>query len=96
MTAMTVVVSSKYCTIVMCTILLQFWNQSLVIDTSSSTMYQEFHVSSSYTAVHKTEVVKNTLSPSWREAHIPVSTLCNGDMARSLKVECYDWDSDGE
>ncbi|KAF6029550.1 CPNE8 [Bugula neritina] len=49
----------------------------------------------SFTAVHKSEVIKNTLNPSWREMRIPVSSLCNGDVNRTLKVECYDWDSDG-
>ncbi|XP_067930020.1 copine-8-like isoform X2 [Watersipora subatra] len=49
----------------------------------------------SYSAVHKSEVIKNTLDPVWREMSIPVSALCNGDLNRTLKVECYDWDSDG-
>ncbi|XP_071174493.1 copine-8-like isoform X2 [Mytilus edulis] len=49
----------------------------------------------SWTAVHKTEVIKNTLNPTWRPFSIPLRTLCNGDYDRSIKVECYDWDSDG-
>lgn len=49
----------------------------------------------SYTAVHKTEVVKNTLNPSWKAFKIPLAILCNGDYARTIKIECYDWDSDG-
>lgn len=54
-----------------------------------------FKLRFSFTAVHKTEVIKNTLNPTWREMSVAVSTLCNGDVHRSLKVECYDWDSDG-
>ena len=54
-----------------------------------------FYLFYSFTAVHKTEVIKNTLDPVWREMVVSVGTLCNGDKARTLKVECYDWDSDG-
>ncbi|XP_013417379.1 copine-8 isoform X2 [Lingula anatina] len=50
---------------------------------------------SSYSVVHKTEVIKNTLDPTWRPFTVPVRSLCNGDYDRSIKVECYDWDSDG-
>mgnify|MGYP001791729750 CR=1 FL=1 len=49
----------------------------------------------STTVVHKTEVVKNSLNPVWRELSIPVSELCNGNWDRPVRVECYDWDSDG-
>jgi len=49
----------------------------------------------SYTAVHKTEVVKNTLNPNWKAFKIPLVVLCNGDYSRTIKIECYDWDSDG-
>ena len=49
----------------------------------------------SFTAVHKTEVLKNTLNPTWKPFKIPVRTLCNGDYHRTVKIACYDWDSDG-
>ncbi|XP_021369991.1 copine-8-like isoform X3 [Mizuhopecten yessoensis] len=49
----------------------------------------------SYTTVHKTEVIKNTLNPTWRPFTITARALCNGDYDRSIKVECYDWDGDG-
>ncbi|XP_029842847.2 copine-8 isoform X1 [Ixodes scapularis] len=49
----------------------------------------------SFTTVHKTEVVKNNLSPTWRPCVIKSTTLCSGDPDRPLKVQCYDWDSDG-
>ncbi|CAN8032548.1 unnamed protein product, partial [Ixodes persulcatus] len=48
-----------------------------------------------FTTVHKTEVVKNNLSPTWRPCVIKSTTLCSGDPDRPLKVQCYDWDSDG-
>ena len=49
----------------------------------------------SYTAVHKTEVIKNTLNPTWKAFKLPLVMLCNGDYSRTIKIECYDWDSDG-
>ncbi|KAJ8047872.1 Copine-8 [Holothuria leucospilota] len=49
----------------------------------------------SYTIVHRTEVKKNTLNPSWRPFILLVRALCNGDYDRSIKIECYDWDNDG-
>ncbi|KAF6031303.1 CPNE9 [Bugula neritina] len=48
-----------------------------------------------YTITYKTEFIKNTLSPKWRPFTVPVRTLCNGDLDRSIKVECYDWNSNG-
>uniref|UniRef100_F7ED67 Copine family member IX n=1 Tax=Xenopus tropicalis TaxID=8364 RepID=F7ED67_XENTR len=48
-----------------------------------------------YTICHKTEYVKNTLSPVWQKFSIPVRGLCNGDYDRTIKVEVYDWDRDG-
>ncbi|KAI0225535.1 Copine-8 [Lamellibrachia satsuma] len=50
---------------------------------------------SSFTVVHQTEVIKNTLNPTWRPFLISVQALCNGDYDRSIKFDCYDWDSDG-
>lgn len=49
----------------------------------------------SYTVVHRTEVVKKTLNPTWRPFMITARSLCNGDSDRSIKFECFDWDSDG-
>lgn len=48
-----------------------------------------------YTITYKTEYIKNTLNPKWKRFTVPVRTLCNGDMDRSIKVECYDWNSNG-
>ncbi|XP_067929315.1 copine-8-like isoform X2 [Watersipora subatra] len=58
-------------------------------------VFSKVNEDQSYTAVHKTEVIKNTLDPVWREISVSVSALCNGDVNRSLKVQCFDWDSDG-
>jgi hypothetical protein len=51
--------------------------------------------SGKFVVVHKTEVVKNNLNPIWKPFSIPVRTLCNGDYDRSIKITCYDYDSDG-
>ncbi|CAL1529087.1 unnamed protein product [Lymnaea stagnalis] len=53
------------------------------------------HEDGSFTVVHRTEVIKKTLNPTWRPFAIPVRDLCNGDYDRAIKVECHDWDADG-
>nr|XP_027239521.1 copine-9-like [Penaeus vannamei] len=50
---------------------------------------------SSYLPVHKTEYIKKTLDPVWKPIIVPARILCAGDQNRSIKIECYDWDSDG-
>ncbi|XP_050548906.1 copine-8-like [Daktulosphaira vitifoliae] len=49
-----------------------------------------------YTLVHKTDVIKNTLSPHWKRFIIPIKILCNGDYDRTLKIICFDWNSSGD
>ncbi|KAM4606673.1 copine-3-like isoform 2-T2 [Polymixia lowei] len=44
---------------------------------------------------HRTEVVMYNLSPSWKPFKIPLQSLCGGDIERSIKVECYDYNSSG-
>uniref|UniRef100_A0A6A7G5X7 Copine-8-like isoform X1 n=2 Tax=Hirondellea gigas TaxID=1518452 RepID=A0A6A7G5X7_9CRUS len=48
-----------------------------------------------YSAVHRTEYLRKTLNPVWKPIVIPARLLCGGDDERSLKIECFDWDSDG-
>ncbi|XP_065064940.1 copine-3-like [Rhopilema esculentum] len=45
--------------------------------------------------VHRTEVIKNTLDPVWKPFEISVQKLCNGDLDRLIKIDCYDHDDDG-
>lgn len=45
--------------------------------------------------VHRTEVVKNDLSPSWRPFSVPVHSLCGGDKTKLIKFDVYDYDGDG-
>ncbi|XP_054478897.1 copine-3-like isoform X2 [Anoplopoma fimbria] len=44
---------------------------------------------------HRTEVVKNNLNPVWRPFRIPLQSLCGGDVEKSIKVDCYDYNSSG-
>eukprot|EP01107_Rhizomastix_libera_P012501 TRINITY_DN314_c0_g1_i4.p1 TRINITY_DN314_c0_g1~~TRINITY_DN314_c0_g1_i4.p1 ORF type:complete len:545 (+),score=143.76 TRINITY_DN314_c0_g1_i4:16-1650(+) len=46
--------------------------------------------------VHKTEIVMNTLNPTWNPITIHAQDLCNGDLKRPVYVECFDWDKVGE
>ncbi|RDD37578.1 Copine-3 [Trichoplax sp. H2] len=60
--------------------------------------YLEIHKMSSdgsFMKIHKTEIIKNTLNPVWKTFRIPVRVLCNGDYDKSIKIYCYDYDSDG-
>ncbi|XP_053172497.1 copine-1 isoform X2 [Scomber japonicus] len=45
--------------------------------------------------VHRTEVVKNNLNPSWKKFTVPLQTFCSSDLDKTLKVSCSDHDSDG-
>uniref|UniRef100_A0A6Q2Y1T0 C2 domain-containing protein n=1 Tax=Esox lucius TaxID=8010 RepID=A0A6Q2Y1T0_ESOLU len=36
--------------------------------------------------VHRTEVVKNNLSPSWKKFTVALQTFCNSDMSKPIKV----------
>lgn len=49
-----------------------------------------------YTVVWKSDKIDNDLSPVWPAIKIPMSTLCNGDVHRPLKLEIFDWDSNGK
>ncbi|XP_077983469.1 copine-3-like [Glandiceps talaboti] len=45
--------------------------------------------------VHRTEVVMNNQSPTWKTFKISVQALCNGNYEKPIKIVCYDWDDDG-
>lgn len=49
-----------------------------------------------YTVVWKSNKVDNSLSPVFPAAKITMSSLCNGDVHRPLKIEIFDWDSNGK
>ncbi|KAM6947966.1 copine-1-like [Lycodopsis pacificus] len=45
--------------------------------------------------VHRTEVVKNNLSPTWKKFSVPMQKFCSSDLDRPLKVDCYDQENFG-
>ncbi|XP_069073324.1 copine-2 [Pleurodeles waltl] len=45
--------------------------------------------------VHRTEVIKYTLDPVWKPFTVPLVSLCDGDIDKVIKVQCYDYDNDG-
>ncbi|KAM6900413.1 copine-3-like [Xenentodon cancila] len=44
---------------------------------------------------HRTEVVKCNLNPTWRPFRIPIQALCGGDVEKSIKADCYDYNNSG-
>ena len=48
-----------------------------------------------FSVVHRTEVIKFTLNPEWKSFTVAARTLCGGDIDRSIKVTCYDWNRSG-
>jgi hypothetical protein len=49
-----------------------------------------------HTVVWKSDKIDNSLSPVWPMVKIPMHSLCNGDVNRPLKLEIFDWDSNGK
>ena len=45
--------------------------------------------------VHRTEVVRDTLNPTWVPFEVTEQELCNSDIHKPIKIECYDWDNLG-
>lgn len=55
-----------------------------VIDNSLTNVISNYFVISffSFTACHRTEVIKNTLNPTWKRFTLHARALCNGDYDR--------------
>lgn len=49
----------------------------------------------SYTLVHRTDSVRSTRNPVWREFSVPLRTFCSGDYERNIKVVCKDFKMNG-
>lgn len=49
-----------------------------------------------YSIVYRSEYIKNNLNPTWKPFKIKVRDLCNCDYDRGLKIDVYDWDSNGK
>ena len=52
--------------------------------------------SGQFIVVHRSEVIKNKLSPTWKTIHMLMKDLCSNDFERPLKIDVYDEDMDGE
>ena len=48
-----------------------------------------------FTLVHRTEYINNNLNPVWKPFVLPIRLLCNGDLDRSLRFECFDHNKNG-
>jgi len=46
--------------------------------------------------IYETSVIKNTLSPSWKNIEIPETTFNGGDPDKMILFEVYDWDKNSE
>ncbi|XP_070784065.1 copine-3-like isoform X2 [Enoplosus armatus] len=59
--------------------------------------FLEFHkqTETGWQLAHRTEVVKCNLNPTWRPFKIPLQSLCGGDVEKSIKVDCYDYNNSG-
>ncbi|TMW56857.1 hypothetical protein Poli38472_006867 [Pythium oligandrum] len=49
----------------------------------------------SWIHVWRSPVVMNNLNPRWAKVTLGVRTLCNGNLSRLLKFECWDWEESG-
>ncbi|XP_021950663.1 copine-8 isoform X2 [Folsomia candida] len=49
----------------------------------------------SWTDVHKTDVIKNTLNPDWQPFSVRVASLTSGNPERLLRFQVWDWNSNG-
>ncbi|XP_056220307.1 copine-3-like isoform X1 [Seriola aureovittata] len=53
------------------------------------------HTETGWQLAHRTEVVKYNLNPTWKRFRVPLQSLCGGDVEKSIKVDCYDYNSNG-
>jgi len=48
-----------------------------------------------WTVVHRTEVLKRNLNPTWKPFNLSITSLCNADHHRTLKFCVDDWNMNG-
>jgi len=49
-----------------------------------------------FVLVHRSEVIQNTLNPSWVQLTLPAGDLCMADHHRILKFSIWDWDRNAD
>lgn len=52
-------------------------------------------VDGSWMLVHRTEVIKNTLNPTWRTFFLSGNALNMSNAEQEIKLSCFDYDNDG-
>jgi len=58
-------------------------------------IFRETGVGSNNVLIHKTNVVKNTLNPTWQKFKLSMQALSAGNLDTKLIIKCWDWDNDG-
>lgn len=51
---------------------------------------------STWTYVWKSTTIDNSLNPKWQATKILLSSLCNGDLDRPLKIDIFDFEKNGK
>lgn len=46
--------------------------------------------------VYRSNAVENSLSPTWNDATVELSTLCEGDLDKPIQIQVYDYESSGK
>jgi hypothetical protein len=54
--------------------------------------FSRMNTDQTWSVIHRTEVIKNTLDPIWKPFELPLARLNDGDMDRPILIQCYDWD----
>ncbi len=49
-----------------------------------------------WNVVHRSEKIKNSLNPKWKEETIDLSVLCGGNVDLPLRLSIYDYESNGK
>jgi len=67
-------------------------DQSKVLDKSNPYFRLERWDDQSWEVVWKSEVIKDSLSPTWMEARLPLQLLCNDNQTNPLKITIWDYE----
>lgn len=59
-------------------------------------MHCSFHRGTEWNVVHRSETIKNSLNPKWKQESIDLRVLCKGDLDLPLRLSVFDYESSGE
>lgn len=54
------------------------------------------HRGTEWNVVHRSEKIKNSLNPKWKEEEIELSVLCGGNVDLPLRLAIFDYESSGK